>query len=317
MDVYDRAGGGRAGSVFAHAVHLSERELARLVGAGAHVAHCPASNLFLASGVMPLARYRSAGLSVGLGSDVAAGPEVSIWSAMRVGAYAPERLAGHDGRSGHRRSGRSTGCGWPRSTARAHSASATTSDHLRTARRPTSCSWTRRSPRRCAGMPLPPADPGDEAQDIASRLIFRAHRGQVRAAWVRGRRLVGPGRSRRDLTEDLLIVGGRLVDGTGGPARPGSGRRGRTAAMRLIGPGQSQPIGRQRSMPTGCRRAGLHRPAQPRWARDPRGPPPRAEGPPGRHDARSSAWTATGMPRSRGRGSARLRRAQRGPRRQT
>jgi guanine deaminase len=87
VDVYDRAGGVGPNAVFAHAVHLSDRELARLIEAGAHVAHCPGSNLFLASGVMPLARYLAAGLSVGMGSDVAAGPEVSIWSSMRIGAY--------------------------------------------------------------------------------------------------------------------------------------------------------------------------------------------------------------------------------------
>jgi guanine deaminase len=87
VDVYDRAGALGPNAVFAHAVHLSDDELARLVESGSRVAHCPASNLFLASGVMPLARYLAAGLSVGLGSDVAAGPEVSIWMAMRVGAY--------------------------------------------------------------------------------------------------------------------------------------------------------------------------------------------------------------------------------------
>ena len=87
VDVYDRAGALGPSAVFAHAVHLSDRELVRLVDTGARVAHCPASNLFLASGVMPLARYLEAGLCVGLGSDVAAGPDVSIWMAMRVGAY--------------------------------------------------------------------------------------------------------------------------------------------------------------------------------------------------------------------------------------
>jgi hypothetical protein len=33
----------------------------------------------------------------------------------------------------------------------------------------------------------------DHAEDLASRLIFRAHPDMVRAAWVRGRRLDGPG----------------------------------------------------------------------------------------------------------------------------
>ena len=93
VDVYDRAGGLGPKTMLAHAVHLSDRELARLVETGAHVAHCPASNLFLASGVMPLARYLEAGLSVGLGSDVAAGPDVASVRRCASGRT-PERVAG-------------------------------------------------------------------------------------------------------------------------------------------------------------------------------------------------------------------------------
>ena len=76
VDVYDRAGGLGERTVLAHAVHLSDRELARLVETGTRVAHCPASNLFLASGVMPLARYLEAGLigRPGLGRGRRAGP---------------------------------------------------------------------------------------------------------------------------------------------------------------------------------------------------------------------------------------------------
>ena len=76
VDVYDRAGGLGERTVLAHAVHLSDRELGRLVETGTRVAHCPASNLFLGAGVMPLARYLEAGLAVGLGSDVAGGPDL-------------------------------------------------------------------------------------------------------------------------------------------------------------------------------------------------------------------------------------------------
>ena len=45
---------------------------------------------------MPLGRYLDAGLSVGLGSDVAGGPDLSIFSVMRVGFYAQNarRVAG-------------------------------------------------------------------------------------------------------------------------------------------------------------------------------------------------------------------------------
>lgn len=86
-DVYDRAGGLGPQTILAHAVYLSDRELARLVETGTRIAHCPASNLFLASGAMPLSRYLEAGLVCGLGSDVAAGPELSIFATMRAGAY--------------------------------------------------------------------------------------------------------------------------------------------------------------------------------------------------------------------------------------
>ena len=41
---------------------------------------------------MPLARYLEAGLKVGLGSDVAGGPEASLFSVMRVGFYAQAAL---------------------------------------------------------------------------------------------------------------------------------------------------------------------------------------------------------------------------------
>ena len=75
VDVYDRAGGLGERTVLAHAVHLSDRELGRLIDTGTRVAHCPASNLFIGAGLMPLARYREAGLAMGLGSDVSGGPE--------------------------------------------------------------------------------------------------------------------------------------------------------------------------------------------------------------------------------------------------
>src|SRR5262245_42351444 len=87
VDVYDRAGGLGPRTVLAHAIHLSDREIGRLVETGTRIAHCPSSNLFLASGIMPLARYLEAGLGVGLGTDVAGGPDASLFTVMRVGAY--------------------------------------------------------------------------------------------------------------------------------------------------------------------------------------------------------------------------------------
>ncbi len=55
-----------------HAVHMNDDEIARMAAAGVSIAHCPKSNLKLASGIAPVARYREAGVCVGLGTDGAA-----------------------------------------------------------------------------------------------------------------------------------------------------------------------------------------------------------------------------------------------------
>jgi 8-oxoguanine deaminase len=54
---------------FAHSVHVDGAEIARFARSGAGVAHCPTSNMRLASGIAPVARMRSAGVKVGLGVD--------------------------------------------------------------------------------------------------------------------------------------------------------------------------------------------------------------------------------------------------------
>lgn len=55
-----------------HAVHLNNEEIALLAENGCHVAHCPTSNMKLASGIAPLAEMLAAGVNAGLGSDGAA-----------------------------------------------------------------------------------------------------------------------------------------------------------------------------------------------------------------------------------------------------
>lgn len=55
-----------------HMVHLNESEIELIARTGVHVAHCPSSNLKLASGIAPVAALLAAGVNVALGTDGAA-----------------------------------------------------------------------------------------------------------------------------------------------------------------------------------------------------------------------------------------------------
>lgn len=93
LDVYDRFGLVGARSVFAHGVHLSDRACARMAAAGAGIAHCPTSNLFLGSGLFDLARADRHRVRVGIGSDVGAGTSFSILHTLGE-AYKVRQLRG-------------------------------------------------------------------------------------------------------------------------------------------------------------------------------------------------------------------------------
>ena len=54
---------------FAHSVHVSEKEIEVYAKEGCGVAHCPSSNMRLASGIAPLRNMLKAGVKVGLGVD--------------------------------------------------------------------------------------------------------------------------------------------------------------------------------------------------------------------------------------------------------
>lgn len=74
-------------TIMGHAIHLSAREYRALAATETKVAHCPSSNLFLRSGVMAYDRMRKNRITVGLASDVAAGPELNPWEVMKAAGY--------------------------------------------------------------------------------------------------------------------------------------------------------------------------------------------------------------------------------------
>ena len=69
-------------TVMAHCVWSSDDEVRLMVENGVFVAHCPASNMNLTSGIAPIRRYLDLGLNIGLGTDVAGGHSDSIFRAI-------------------------------------------------------------------------------------------------------------------------------------------------------------------------------------------------------------------------------------------
>ena len=181
LDVYDLAGGHGPRTILAHAIHLSPREIARLAESGSHVAHCPASNLFLGSGNMPLARYLDEGISVGLGSDVAAGPELSLFGVMRAGAYTHNALGTEAAALGSL-----DPLGWLRLATLDGAAALGLQDEIGSIEVGKEADLILVDPELTA--PLAGIETS-EPSELMSRLIFRPHPAMVRGAWVRGRRL--------------------------------------------------------------------------------------------------------------------------------
>jgi len=81
--------------VAAHAIHLDEAELDLLAREGATVAHCPSSNLKLASGIAPVAAMRARGIAVGIGTDGAASNNrLDVLNEMRTAALLAKGASG-------------------------------------------------------------------------------------------------------------------------------------------------------------------------------------------------------------------------------
>jgi len=85
---------------FAHAVHVNDDEVRQFARTGVGVAHCPCSNMRLASGISPVKKYLGAGVHVGLGVDGSASNDASnillearqamLLARLRMGLLPPE-----------------------------------------------------------------------------------------------------------------------------------------------------------------------------------------------------------------------------------
>jgi 8-oxoguanine deaminase len=85
---------------FAHAIHINDVEIKKFAATGCGVAHCPCSNMRLASGIAPIKKYLAAGVKVGLGVDGSASNDSSnilletrqamLLARLRLGLLPPE-----------------------------------------------------------------------------------------------------------------------------------------------------------------------------------------------------------------------------------
>jgi 5-methylthioadenosine/S-adenosylhomocysteine deaminase len=83
------------GLIAVHAVHLAPDEIDLLARHGCNVAHCPTSNLKLASGIAPVADMIARGINVGLGTDGAASNNrLDLLSEMRLAALLAKGASG-------------------------------------------------------------------------------------------------------------------------------------------------------------------------------------------------------------------------------
>ncbi|MGZ5581097.1 MAG: TRZ/ATZ family hydrolase [Methylobacter sp.] len=78
-----------------HMTQLTDDEIARFAESGAHIVHCPESNLKLASGFCPVAKCIAAGINVALGTDGAASNnDLDMFGEMRTAALLGKAVAG-------------------------------------------------------------------------------------------------------------------------------------------------------------------------------------------------------------------------------
>lgn len=79
-----------------HMTTLNDDDIATIANAGAHIIHCPESNLKLASGFCPVQRCLDAGINVALGTDGAtSNNDLNLFSELRTAALLGKAVSGN------------------------------------------------------------------------------------------------------------------------------------------------------------------------------------------------------------------------------
>jgi 5-methylthioadenosine/S-adenosylhomocysteine deaminase len=171
-----------------HMTQLDDAEIARLAAAGAHVVHCPESNLKLASGFCPVAKLLAAGVNVCLGTDGAASNnDLDMLGEMRTAALLAKGVAGRAD---------AVTAGQVLAMATINGARALgLAEEIGTVE---AGKWADLC---CVDLRRPASWP---VYDPVAQLVYAAGRDQVQDVWVAGRRMVAEGRLAR--LDDNAIV---------------------------------------------------------------------------------------------------------------
>lgn len=173
-----------------HGVHLDDDELALCAERGVQVAHCPRSNLKLASGIARVAAMQEAGVTVALGTDGAASNnELDMPGEMRTAALLAKAAAGDAAALPATRALRMATIDGARALGLAD-----VTGSLEAGK------WADIA---CIDLGTLNSQP---LYDVTSQLVYTAGAGQVRDVWVAGRHQVDDGRLRGVDVEEILSL---------------------------------------------------------------------------------------------------------------
>ena len=193
LERLDRLGVVNSRLIAAHAVHLSDEEIALLAERDAAVVHCPASNLKLASGVARLTDWLGSGLRVGFGTDgVASNNRLDLLDDVRLASLLAKGISGDAAAVPARQALHTATLGGARTLGLGDSIGS-----LSTGKSADMIALD------LSGFELAPL------YDVASHLVYCAQRQHVTDVWVAGRRLKDSGHLVREDPQELAALARR------------------------------------------------------------------------------------------------------------